>query len=58
MCYNIPRMVTTKKNTKTADKAAQDAKDLEAFVENVNKKDRPNGRKVHFAFVKRKRQNT
>jgi len=31
------------------------AKDLQTFIENVNKKDKPNGRKVRYAFVKRKR---
>jgi len=32
------------------------APDLETFIENVNKKDKPNGKKVHFAFTKRKRK--
>ena len=31
--------------------------DLKTFIENVNKKDKPNGRKVRYAFVKRKRKN-
>jgi hypothetical protein len=30
-------------------------KDLETFLENVNKKDKPNGKKIRFAFTKRKR---
>jgi len=30
--------------------------DLETFVENVNKKDKPNGKKIRFGFVKRKRK--
>lgn len=30
--------------------------DLKTFIENVNKKDKPKGKKVRFAFVKRKRK--
>ncbi len=30
--------------------------DIETFVENVNKKDKMNGKKVNFHFVKRKRR--
>lgn len=30
-------------------------KDLETFLENVNKKDKPRGKKIRFAFTKRKR---
>ena len=30
--------------------------DLKTFVENVNKKDKPNGKKIRFAFTKRKRK--
>lgn len=30
--------------------------DLKTFIENVNKKDKLNGKKVHFAFTKRKRK--
>ena len=41
-----------------AEKTAKPKKDLETFIENVNKQDKLNGRKVRFAFVKRKRQNT
>ncbi len=29
--------------------------DLKTFIENVNKKDKQNGKKVRFAFTKRKR---
>ena len=29
--------------------------DLKSFIENVNKKDKRNGKKIRFAFVKRKR---
>jgi len=31
-------------------------KDLQTFIENVNKKSKPNGKKVRFGFVKRKRK--
>ncbi|MBA7626024.1 hypothetical protein ES703_33458 [subsurface metagenome] len=31
--------------------------DLETFIENVNKKDKVNGKKVRFGFTKRKRKN-
>lgn len=31
--------------------------DLKTFIENVNKKDKPKGKKIRFAFVKRKRKN-
>jgi hypothetical protein len=30
--------------------------DLNTFIENVNKKDKRNGKKIRFAFVKRKRK--
>ena len=30
--------------------------DLATFVENVNKKDKMNGKKIRFAFTKRKRK--
>ena len=30
--------------------------DLKTFIENVNKKDKVNGKKVNFAFTKRKRK--
>jgi hypothetical protein len=38
-----------------ADKPAKKDKDLETFVENINKKDKLNGLKVRFGFTKRKR---
>jgi hypothetical protein len=38
-----------------ADKSIKPKKDLETFLENVNKKDKPNGKKIRFAFTKRKR---
>ncbi len=30
--------------------------DLKTFIENVNKKDKRNGKKIRFNFVKRKRK--
>ena len=30
--------------------------DLKTFIENVNKKDKLNGKKIRFAFTKRKRK--
>ncbi len=38
-----------------ADKPEKPTKDLQTFLENVNKKDKPNGKKIRFAFTKRKR---
>jgi hypothetical protein len=31
-------------------------KDLQTFIENVNKKDKMNGLKIRFGFTKRKRK--
>jgi len=36
--------------------AKKESKDLKTFIENVNKKDKVNGKKVVFDFVKRKRK--
>jgi hypothetical protein len=36
-------------------KPAKPTKDLETFIENVNKKDKRNGLKIRFGFTKRKR---
>jgi hypothetical protein len=30
--------------------------DLKEFIENINKKDKPSGKKIRFAFTKRKRK--
>ena len=38
-----------------ADKQEKPVKDLQTFIENVNKKDKMNGKKIRFAFTKRKR---
>jgi hypothetical protein len=37
-------------------KPAKPAKDLQTFIENVNKKDKVNGLKIRFGFTKRKRK--
>ena len=37
--------------------AEKPADDQETFIENVNKKDKPRGKKIRFAFTKRKRKN-
>ena len=37
--------------------ADKPAKDLQTFIENVNKKDKLKGKKIRFAFTKRKRKN-
>jgi len=43
-----------KTDSSMTDKPSQD---LQTFIENVNKKDKPNGKKIRFAFTKRKRKN-
>jgi hypothetical protein len=45
-------MAKTKKDIDNSEKSAAD---LEAFIANVNKKDKLNGKRVHFGFTKRKR---
>jgi len=37
-------------------KPAKPTKDLQTFIENVNKKDKLNGLKIRFGFTKRKRK--
>ena len=37
-------------------KAAKPETDVKTFIENVNKKDKLNGKRVVFNFVKRKRK--
>jgi hypothetical protein len=44
----------TAKTAKPA-KTEKPTKDLQEFIENVNKKDKINGKKIRFAFTKRKR---
>ena len=41
--------------TKKPAETEKPARDLQSFIENVNKKDKPNGKKIRFAFTKRKR---
>jgi hypothetical protein len=50
-------MAKTKKGTTKANKPDKPLPDLNTFIENVNKKDKPNGLKIRFAFTKRKRKN-
>jgi len=42
-----------KKETAMSDKPLTD---LKTFIENVNKKDKLSGKKIRFAFTKRKRK--
>jgi hypothetical protein len=42
--------------TAKSDKLAKPTKDLQTFIENVNKKDKLNGLKVRYGFTKRKRK--
>ena len=37
--------------------AKKEAPDIQEFVDNVNKKDKLNGKRVKFGFTKRKRKN-
>jgi hypothetical protein len=37
-------------------KPAKPTKDLQTFMENINKKDKLNGLKIRFGFTKRKRK--
>jgi hypothetical protein len=37
-------------------KTEEKKKDLDNFIENVNKKDKRNGLKINFSFVNRKRK--
>jgi hypothetical protein len=41
--------------TAKAAKSDKSSKDLQTFIENVNKKDKRNGLKIRFGFTKRKR---
>jgi hypothetical protein len=48
--------VSAKAKKKEAKVAEKPMTDLKTFIENVNKKDKLSGKKVRFAFVKRKRK--
>jgi hypothetical protein len=49
-------MTKSKKATTVANKPAKPLPDLKTFIENVNKKDKLSGKKIRFAFTKRKRK--
>jgi hypothetical protein len=49
-------MAKSKKAPTTANKPAKPLPDLKTFIENVNKKDKLSGKKIRFAFTKRKRK--
>ncbi len=54
----MPAKTTPPQKTKKAPAKAEVAaptKPLEEFIEAVNKKDKPNGLRIRFAFTKRKR---
>jgi uncharacterized FlaG/YvyC family protein len=44
---------SSKKEPKVAEKTPPD---LQEFIDNINKKDKLSGKKIHFAFTKRKRK--
>lgn len=56
LCYNNPGMAKSKKNI-TANQTDKPLTDLKTFIENVNKKDKIYGKKIRYAFTKRKRKN-
>jgi len=37
--------------------AKKELPDIQEFIDNVNKKDKPNGKRIKFGFAKRKRKN-
>ncbi len=43
------------KSKKDPGTTAKSTIDLETFIENVNKRDKLNGKRIHFGFTKRKR---
>jgi hypothetical protein len=49
-------MTKSKKTTTAVNKPAKPLPDLKTFIENVNKKDKLNGKKIRFGFTKRKRK--
>ncbi len=54
MCYNgLSNADKMKREIKMAEKKMTD---LKTFIENVNKKDKTNGKKIVFAFTKQKRK--
>jgi hypothetical protein len=54
--YDIINPVSAKPNKKEPKVAEKPLPDLKTFIENVNKKDKRSGKRIRFAFVKRKRK--
>jgi uncharacterized FlaG/YvyC family protein len=54
--YAIINLVSAKRNKKEPKVAEKPLPDLKEFIENINKKDKPSGKKIRFAFTKRKRK--
>jgi hypothetical protein len=54
--YAIIDPVSAKAKKKEAEVADKPLTDLKTFIENVNKKDKRSGKRIRFAFVKRKRK--
>jgi hypothetical protein len=48
--------VSKKQNKKEPKVAEKPLPDLKEFIENVNKKDKLSGKRIRFAFTKRKRK--
>jgi hypothetical protein len=53
LCYNVR---CTENNGRILIMGTKKETELKTFIENVNKKDKVNGKKVVFCFVKRKRK--
>jgi len=51
-----PAKQASAKQTSAKRASAKKAQNLNTFIEKVNKRDKPNGLKIRFAFVKRKRR--
>ena len=54
--YAIIDLVSAKAKKKEAEVTDKTLTDLKTFIENVNKKDKRSGKRIRFAFVKRKRK--
>lgn len=54
--YAIINPVSAKLNKKEPKVAEKPLLDLKTFIENINRKDKLNGKKIRFAFTKRKRK--
>ena len=53
--YAIINLVSAKQNKKEPKVAEKPLTDLKTFIENVNRKDKLNGKRIRFGFTKRKR---